>query len=284
MSITLFIKNILPEPFKKSLRRCESFFMRLTAAFTSPIIMTGKDGIKIVVYPDNSSPLRWFVEKSFNVKEMLAIQKLSLKHNEVFFDVGANIGAIALPVAKMYKSVIAFEPFLPTYHLLEENVCVNHFTNITMEQIAFSNKAGSLDFYFDPANSEINSLGNVFENKETSPKTTVEVSTLDAYCQQHSISTIDFLKIDTEGFEIEVLEGASRMLSSGAITYIQFEISAIPLTRLGKNSQDIFKILSRYGYHVYDFSEKENRFMGPVLSTNTHYNNFFASKEDLAKL
>lgn len=51
----------------------------------------------------------------------------------------------------------------------------------------------------------------------------VSVSTLDAYCQSHKIHRIDFLKIDTEGFEIQVLRGARSLIEQDAIDFVQLE-------------------------------------------------------------
>ena len=49
------------------------------------------------------------------------------------------------------------------------------------------------------------------------------LSTLDLFCEREAIPNIDFLKIDTEGNELDVLEGAKKLLSGGKIKIIQFE-------------------------------------------------------------
>jgi hypothetical protein len=55
--------------------------------------------------------------------------------------------------------------------------------------------------------------------------TVVSVVTLDEFCKQHSVEVIDLLKIDTEGHDLKVLQGASRLLAEGRITLIQFEFN-----------------------------------------------------------
>ena len=51
----------------------------------------------------------------------------------------------------------------------------------------------------------------------------IKIKTIDSYCDEHAIKTINLLKLDIEGHELDALKGAKRMLSSGAIDFIQFE-------------------------------------------------------------
>ena len=51
----------------------------------------------------------------------------------------------------------------------------------------------------------------------------MNVRTLDSICEQEKVDTIHFLKIDVEGHELQTIEGASNLISSGSIDFIQFE-------------------------------------------------------------
>ena len=59
-------------------------------------------------------------------------------------------------------------------------------------------------------------------------------TTLDTFVEQHGIKNIDFLKIDTEGFELEVLQGAKQLLSEGKIGTVIFEYNAPILSSIGQ--------------------------------------------------
>ena len=75
----------------------------------------------------------------------------------------------------------------------------------------------------------------------------VAVTTLDSVCKEHSIDHIDLLKIDVEGCEYEVLQGAARMIGSLSIDIIQFEINALSL--ISKHSLlDFMTLLTEYRF------------------------------------
>ncbi len=62
-------------------------------------------------------------------------------------------------------------------------------------------------------------------HKRTAIPTSVKMSTIDTFAETHKIDRIDFLKIDTEGHELEVLRGARGLLNAGKIRYVQFEFN-----------------------------------------------------------
>lgn len=74
--------------------------------------------------------------------------------------------------------------------------------------------------------------------------------TIDAYCLHNNISTIDYLKIDVEGHEFKVLQGAQRLLGSRAIRYVQFEFNSCAIFER-VFLKDIFDMLLKQGYTVY---------------------------------
>jgi len=77
---------------------------------------------------------------------------------------------------------------------------------------------------------------------------TVEATTIDAYMAQAGIDTIDLLKIDTEGFDINVLRGAKGALGRGAIKAIQFEFIPADIA-MRVTMRDFFEIL--HGYKLF---------------------------------
>ena len=77
----------------------------------------------------------------------------------------------------------------------------------------------------------------------------VNVLRMDDYCSEKKIQHIDFLKIDTEGFEINVLKGASEMLTQAKIAFILCEVGFLRGNVRNTYFADICEYLSAYGYY-----------------------------------
>lgn len=141
----------------------------------------------------------------------------------VFFDVGANKGEWtlrALEVAArrtLNLSVHAFEPCTETRALLTRRLSSHGKVEINAN--ALSSLEGETFFYSGNNRSGTNSLSEVSgSNREL-----VRMTTLDSFAAENRIDHIDMLKIDTEGFDFEVLKGSERLLTSGLIEVVQFE-------------------------------------------------------------
>ena len=78
----------------------------------------------------------------------------------------------------------------------------------------------------------------------------VSVTTLDAYCAEHGIAEIDFLKIDTEGHDLKVLRGARERFAARAIAIVQFEYG---MTNIDSRDllKDFFAFFAEFGYDLF---------------------------------
>lgn len=131
-----------------------------------------------------------YVEGIYNVKGFIP------EGNQWVIDVGANYGDTAIWWSKTYGSkVIAFEPLIDVYRELNENIKLNN-----ADVVAYNVAVGNGE--------EIkgNTSGNMFS---LGGDTKVKTVKLDDY----SFDKVDLLKIDVEGFEFEVLQGAKNMIS-----------------------------------------------------------------------
>jgi len=145
---------------------------------------------------------------------------------KTIFDVGANRGETALKYINIFPlaKVHAFEPFPETCVIFNENH-KNH-KNVILNQMALSSKVGKAILNVNTS-VDTNSLlqsGKLGATSDASCKTLnqieIETNTLDNYCKQNNIQEIDILKIDVQGFEIEVLKGALELLANGKIKII----------------------------------------------------------------
>jgi FkbM family methyltransferase len=182
-----------------------------------------------------------------------------LTNASIVFDVGANIGDYA---AKMHSynntlQIYCFEPVPDTYLKLKERVSINK--NIILNNTAMSDNVGSVKMFEYKKYGGINSIENHGELMSSATKViNVELNTIDNYCDQHGIDKINFLKIDVEGHELNVIRGAEEMIRNKSINILQFEYNY--LWRNTNNTlEGVMKILS-VNYDIYRLT-----FWGKIL-------------------
>lgn len=142
----------------------------------------------------------------------------------VAFDVGANVGEWSRVFLERAGDrdiqIHAFEPASATFASLRQNFPA-HENRMHLVNQALSCRTGTAEFFIVGDGSEVNSLHTGLY--QTQGHETVTLNTVDQYCRESSIEHIDFLKIDAEGHDYSVLEGAKAMLEAHAISVVQFE-------------------------------------------------------------
>ena len=171
--------------------------------------------------------------------------------NQIVIDVGAAIGATVRLFSKKAKRVYAFEPQSTNFKHLETVIKLEKLDNAILINSAVSDKVGTATFYNRESHG-IHSLG--MHNKGSiGVRTEVEVTTLDNFCQKNlSSQEIALLKIDVEGFESDVLKGAIALLTDKKIKAVIFEYSPALTITCGKQENDVFQLLTTYGFSIYD--------------------------------
>ena len=156
-------------------------------------------------------------------KEVSEFVLSRLQIGSTFIDVGANIGAHSIPAARkvgVSGKVLAIEASPKVFPYLERNVELNQLTNVRCFNVAASHEKGELPFYEAPLDKfGMGSLGAQFQAKPV----TIPVRTLDQTVSEEKIAQVDLLKIDVEGFEVRVLQGAQGLLKNGKLPLIIFE-------------------------------------------------------------
>jgi FkbM family methyltransferase len=155
------------------------------------------------------------IRKSGDFYEKGILEKWTpyLKGAKVILDIGANLGnhtlywATNIPNCKIYS----FEPYLPTFTLLKNNIELNHLENVDLcnkgvgEKKSFAHVA-----HVDEKNMGATTLEYCTDNSEG-----IEIVDIDSFVRENEIEeAIDFIKIDTEGFEADVLKGMESVLHS----------------------------------------------------------------------
>ena len=163
------------------------------------------------------------------------------------FDVGANIGGYASAVLRELKGRVhlcCFEPSKAAFSKLAE--AVSGFENVQLFNIGLSNADGPVLLHADAPCSGLASfyhrrLDHIGISMPMSEE--VETRTLDGFCAEHAIESIDFLKLDVEGHELKVLEGAGGLIAKDAIGFIQFEFGGCNIDSR-TFFQDLFYLLN----------------------------------------
>jgi len=188
-------------------------------------------GLKYVV--DRGS--RFIVEESY---EPFMKDLVKLKLGDVFVDVGAHVGKYSFYAARQVGDsglVIAIEPHPKNVENLKKGIRLNGFKNIKVVEKACSDRSGRafLLEYELSARHEIT-------DKPT--KLMVEINTLDNILQSFSVNKVNMMKIDVNGHEYQVLEGARNTLKNYKPT-ILMEVML-------ENKQKVFNYLKKFGYEA----------------------------------
>lgn len=133
--------------------------------------------------------------------------------SEVILDVGANVGCTALLFGELARAVHAFEPSPTTYGFLADNIAQSGLTNVRVHNLGLGAESGTLTLSWSPTNRSGGFIRNPDEGFPRLEDETVQVRTLDDMVDNLGLSQVDFIKIDVEGFEGEVLKGAQRTLA-----------------------------------------------------------------------
>lgn len=180
-------------------------------------------------------------------KEMLFLLHY-LRRDELFVDVGANIGSYTvLASAEIGAHTYCIEPVPNTFNQLHKNISLNNISkNTVLMNIGLSSQKGEL-LFSDEQDSSMNHVVNSSEANSTTKK--IEVNTLDAILNNENPS---LLKIDVEGFELEVLNGGEETLKKNSLKAIIIELNGSGMN-YGFKDTDIDEKLKSYGFQSFEY-------------------------------
>jgi FkbM family methyltransferase len=168
----------------------------------------------------------------------------------VVLDIGANVGIWTRLFAERANrgQVYAFEPSPDTFHLLVKN-CVQH-ANVECIRTAIGAESGTLSFNENTTTSGLRHLvpGMAAEAFGVIP---VTVSSLDDWVRKTNLERIDLVKIDVEGFEEELLNGARETLTRFQPAIVFEYIATFALARSKYQGRKLFRMLKQLSYRVY---------------------------------
>ncbi|MGV0795030.1 FkbM family methyltransferase [Mycolicibacterium sp. XJ1819] len=174
-----------------------------------------------------------------------------LKVNRIF-DVGANEGQTAIQLALAFREarIDSFEPARETYNKLVKRVDWNK--RIHCHQLALAAESGTSKMMTDTDYSHSFRM-------DGSGTETVVTTTASEFCSEHNIDTVNLMKVDTEGYDLEVLKGAEDLIKEHRIDLIQVEAGMNPENDFHVPYADFVGYLEGFGYRllgIYDQSHE----------------------------
>jgi len=215
---------------------------------------------KIFFHPTGLSSLYWYNPKSRS--DDYTFLTSFLKEGDIYIDVGANIGVTVIPAAKSIGQTgkcKAFEPHPKICSYLKENLKLNGLESVEVYNCALGKSKNDI-YLTDSFTDEINC---VVEAPDQSKSVKVPMTTLDLTTED--LASINLLKIDVEGYEKFVFEGAIQTLQK--VDCIYFEITERNFTEFGYRISDLLNLLENEGFKIF----KRNGTTNEVCIINSSY-------------
>ena len=232
-----------------------------------PVAYTLPTGLTFSLYPTGQiAELLYTMNFEF---DLLSLVDSFLKPGMNVIDVGANCGVYSVIAGKKIGeegSIWAFEPAKDSVERLRANLSLNELPPFVVEQIALSD---TTDEFLHLVNEANNGDGYRYLTQDTSTRVRlsesekVPVTTLDAYAKKENIKNVSFLKVDVEGGEFGVFNGAHDVLSTNTNLVILFESAPIGLNRAGHSQDELHQLIRSHNFELYAWDDKQN-----VWSTN----------------
>lgn len=223
----------------------------------------------------------YICRQAFEAEEMLFLHRY-LRPGEVFVDVGANLGLFTVAAARRVGSrgrVLAFEPGSRARQRLEENVSLNRLANTTVLHFALSSSDARQMLSVPVAGHE--AFGSLAEPIAVAEAVREEIEAREWDGIERELlgsRAVTMMKIDVEGWESQVLAGASAMLRRDSAPLLQVEFTDAAARNAGGGCAHLYDQLRELGFEVCRYEAASNRLIPEDVRAEYPYVNLFATK------
>lgn len=257
------------QPFAiANLRRKYGLRIRNTVLFDRPLDVSAA-GLTVKIVPKGAIANGLCSGGEFEPAELKFVSRI-LTSDSVFLDVGANVGIFSLLASKIAISgkIIAFEPATETFELLCRNVELNEARNAVAYRVALSNSAGEAKLNLNaPGKDGLNTLGRPSHPScEPVGTETVPTTTIDEFLRAQSLTHVDAMKVDVEGAELFVLQGAENLLRQPNAPLILYESFLFLTKGFDYHPVEIFWFLDRCGFECFTLDSETGKLAQPGAS------------------
>ncbi len=198
---------------------------------------------------DNGVGLPIFLQLDYEPDEIQFL-KQNLKHGNVLFDCGANLGLFTTLGSGLVGSlgvVVAVEPELQNFNLLQSNCTVNNCKNVNLINAALGSEFGSSQIFKSDTNFGDHRLGQLTTGRTAQE---VRVDTVDRVVETLGLPRIDVFKIDVQGYEAKVFSGMLKTLAELPPRFILTEYWPHGIESNGDNPTHLLDRLLAFGYQL----------------------------------
>ncbi len=210
-------------------------------------VLRYKNGVAFNISKNKGSVSKSLIfKRNYEFNETNLIKKV-IKTDWTVIDVGANFGWYSMHFAHLVGKngkIFSFEPVPETYEELNSNIKLNSFQNIKAFNLALGNKDGAISFgvaNFDGGSGASSEFLNYSKRIQTNMRK------LDDIIKEEKINKVDFIKLDIEGGELNMLKGSEQLLKRFR-PKILIEIVDMHCQRFGHSPLDVYNFLINKGY------------------------------------
>lgn len=219
-------------------RWSNEFIQSLDPSMSVSVPEIADDPADVLWFRTGHGRLFWRVSETPGLEKITNKWIASFAQEDVFFDVGANIGLYSMAASKYrHARTIAFEPDLMNARLLYENILVNQLSRVvTVLPVALDSASKLGEFHLKTLSygDALHNLGSPsrFARRTTGFVASVPVFTLDDIVRILRLPTATRIKIDVDGREIAVLAGATETLKTVKDVLVEVDLDSIEASEL----------------------------------------------------
>jgi FkbM family methyltransferase len=248
--------------------------------FTSRKTNLHPGGVKfyVDVLDKRVTPVDTFNFDQYELEDSEMLYRL-VNESDTIFDIGANIGWYSNHLSKKLPgaAIYSFEPIPETFAQVKRNTELNGAKNITLNNVALSDKIQTLTFYYSPTITGASSAANITEN-ENMTKLECQTNTIDRFVKENNITKLDFIKCDVEGAEFMVYKGGAETIEKYK-PIVFTEMLRKWAAKFNYHPNDIIAFFKQFGYNCYTSHDGKLVLFDKVTEDTLETNYFFLHPE-----
>ena len=211
------------------------------------------------MYTQNNDGLALSIFKIYEPNQTEIVKKY-VHEGDIVIDIGAHVGYYTLLMAQLVGEngkVYSFEPDPVNFQLLKKSVEINGFENVVLIQKAVSNITDKVKLFLGDDDSAIN---RIYDAKLGDAKESIDVEsvTIDENFKEND-ELVNFIKIDSEGSEIKIINGMKQFLSRNQELVMMTEFFPFLIKKSGDEPNQYLKSLEKFGFSLYNILDKNEK-------------------------
>jgi FkbM family methyltransferase len=180
-----------------------------------------------------------------------------VKSGDTVIEAGANIGSETIILSRLVGKghVYGFEPNPYTFERLKINKTINELTNADVYDYALGEKDSTIHFNIYPKGFCNAGMSSKYESTPKTKKIEVTQRTLDSFVREKNIAKVDFIKMDIQGAEMDLIQGAANTIAQHK------PIIFTEALEIYNNTKQLYETLKGYGYSVYYIEDNHTAIM-----------------------